>query len=221
MDSVLQDVNMARRVSSLQDSGKIGPRDKKNSAFKKKVLKVIKEESELKYFGTQQVQLPVTTAGYIVDITAIAQGVGDQQRVGDECTLDSLELRYSAAYNLSSALDTFRIIVVEWFPSSTPGIGSILQVTGSTLTPLSYYNKDQEPNFKIHYDSLIDLVGNLSNPKAMHSQQIFLTSMRGARLQFVSGGTTGTSHLYVIAVSDQATTGDYLEYIARVNFLDA
>ena len=105
-------------------------------------------------------------AGQITDITQVAQGQTDSTRIGDSLNAASIQLRGRVNYGtVGSGEGIFRLIVFQWFDTSTPVASEILNpgtVVGETTTDM--YNTDMGNRFKIYMDKSYDVSANGGNP---------------------------------------------------------
>jgi len=161
-------------------------------------------------------QAGVTSAGAIVLITNIPQGITDNSRVGDQLMIKDMFLNLTAVVADTSNL--VRFIIFQWKPQSIPVVSDIL-FNGPTLNPdvWSQYSNDTRQDYRIIFDSLNSMIGNgtvvpvtLSQyPPQDSSQPIIAWNRRMIapikRVQYVGGSTTVASNLcYILYISDSA-----------------
>lgn len=159
-------------------------------------------------------------------LTAITQGSGQGQRIGDVVYIRAIQWRYSVTTANSDVYNLARFIVFTWVPNTaalTPGTTSILEDTNTQGT-LSFYNYEGRQDYHLHYDDHFKLTGTNTNPTidSVHLVKgMFTFPGRGHCIQYNVGVTTGTHHLYTLVVSDSAITPfPYMTCWIRVWFTD-
>lgn len=198
-----------------------------NVKQKRQVVKVIRQQQEMKYAwitgstsfgGTGAGTGPITT-----QLTQIPQGDTDQQRDGDKFRL--IRHRFRAfVHPGSQTLCQVRVIVFQWFPTSTPVIASIL-ITGGTgsIDVTSEYNHDRRQEYRILMDKMLT-AGTSEGAGAQKAiKHIYNYKDKHANCQMNAGSTVdGTNQVWLIAISDTgAATYPSLKYTMKFFFTDS
>jgi len=192
----------------------------------KEVHRIIKNdrrlERELKYLLiVDQTYGAITYNGtdFVQCVTQVPQGDTDSERDGDQITLNSLDFR--VGIKTGTTTPTFlRVILFQWKPNTTPLYTSILLDQHNTSNaPHTQYNHDQRQQYKILYDTLIE-VDTVAHPA--HCVHHVCISGFSPRQQFVAGSTTvATNMLYVLAVADVAANGPQVVFSSKLTFYDS
>lgn len=207
---------------------------KLNKRQRKEVKQLIIKPMELKYGITNQATRVVGTTALIDYITAVSQGSGDNQRIGDTlnwCGKMEMAVQFhNGAGANSGPWTTFRFIMFQWHPNSTPVAANILlNGANGAIGVTSRYNHDLRQEYKIILDKVIHLVGNGSSatqPYAPNVQRLKVykisTKKITKRAQFSGGTTAGTNGIYCLYITDSgAATLPTIEYSFKMFWRDA
>lgn len=165
----------------------------------------------------------VDDQGQILDISAIGQGTTDLLRDGDQIGIRSIEVNAQAfmyAPVVSGDLTNIvRLVVFQWFPTSTPVPSSIFNTTMTTaLAPIVAYNHDNRFNFRILYDKKFVLSRN--GAAVVYHRKYILKGFR-EKIQYSAGTTTGSNKIYACFISDSgAADHPSLAATFKINFSD-
>lgn len=205
---------------------------KKKGASKKQVLNVVMGAAEKKYYSLAVDAVAVDSAGTVTDLTPIPQGVTVNSRVGDSLYMTSLEFNYQTVGALgtdNNRVSYIRVILFQWYPSSTPSASNILLTTGvnSIIAP---YNHDKRFEFKILYDkthtmfNTVNLGTGWSNLDGAVCPKVKTMVIGGFRhkVNFSPGLTSGVNKLYCLVLSNGAS-GNLPNWsaVSKLNFKDA
>lgn len=208
-------------------------KDKKRSKAFPKKKKLVTEQTvrsmikssivnndELKYFLTNTSVLggsSVTSSGIIQDFSLVTQGVADQQRVGDTFKYVNLEFNYNVI--AADTTNVIRLVLLQYHPVSIPIAQTFFVGTlGNVNSPLQSFSKDIKPQFSVLWDKTHYLTLNNNACEGKH-----MTILPKRKIvQAVNGGTTGSEHIYLVAISDSSSTPyPTISFIGRINFTDA
>jgi hypothetical protein len=152
-------------------------------------------EDEKKWILNEYTATGVDSAGIVLDLTAITQGIGDTgNRVGDQIVLDRARLSYAVAS--ADTTNVVRVLIFKWMPQSVPVITNLLTSGGSQI-PWAPHNTDTADQYQVLYDRLHFLAA--SGPGI--DGDVLEIKLPG-KVQFSGGSTTGTGKIYLILVSD-------------------
>jgi hypothetical protein len=122
------------------------------------------QEVELKWYDRAEIDFAfIDNAGTIYSLTnTIAQGVGVNQRIGDEIKLKSLNARLEIRGNVGSGdYHDMRIVIFRWFDKSTPAANEVLSFTTNTqLRHLCQLNMDFGSQVRVLYDNTFSVSRN-------------------------------------------------------------
>jgi len=182
---------------------------------------------EDKYVGTQVVGGTAVTTGATTDMTSfIAQGNDDSSRVGDNIMLRDVEIRYTVKLNPSFTYNNggvnVRTLVVQWFEDTTISpltMDLVLFTAFGAPLYLAPYLHDRDKSFKVLYDEVVTL-STQSPYNASRVVQVFPTRKH---CDYVSNGTTGRNHIYVMQCSDVTSTSypPIVSVLTRINYVDS
>jgi len=187
---------------------------------KKQVRDMIRSSShstELK-FKDFNVILTNLVAITFNDVTAVTQGVGVNQRVGDALTLRKFEGRLLAAYNLAPT--SGRFVFFQWFPTAGPAVGDIFQTsTGVT----SQFNGNKPDQFKILWDSGPFLLSTLYTEAfpGKNNGYFSVTKFGQPTIEFDIGASTGAGKIYMASMAELVGAAALYTAQLRVWFTDA
>lgn len=168
---------------------------------------------EYKYFDTA-VSTSISSTATLSHLTAIGQGDTDVTRDGNTCRLKGLNIRHIMALNTLATSSNVRVIVFNWFDSTTPVAGNILANTGNTTSQLNIENSDK---FHILYDKHYSM-DNVGCKLLDYKKYIKLNQ----KLKFNS--TTGNdfenNSIWALFISSEPTNTVGNNFSARVRFID-
>lgn len=202
---------MSKRMSKSKALSKVQKKEVKAIA-----KRAVKSMGELNFHVYGINSNPVGTLGFIADLSVIAQGDGDQNRQGDEAHLTSMEFKYD--WEIADVYNRCRVIIFRWLDDAAPSIADIL-LGGVSSVPQVYssYNKDGRNKFNVLYDKTeIGVERPSPNFVKFHESSRKLTGT----LRYNAGGTAGTGHIHLLAISDSAVASDpSLTFTSRINYL--
>lgn len=189
-----------------------GRRGKVSKPVKKYVNNVINKRSETKRAVSSALRAnaePVSGTILEIDLTAIAQGVGDNQRVGNACNLTKIE--FDLTFEKRLATDVSNIIrCILYSPKDPTTRMTTVQVQG-------YPDLDQ---FNILYDRSFSMFDAENPSKRLVYSKRF---PKGRHLRYTASGAgtciKGNLLLYIVADSS-TTVAPKCTYRARAFFKD-
>jgi hypothetical protein len=218
-------------------------RSKRQNLQKVKITRQLHEEVKSTSLGALNTGVYSGTAGqFMVDLSAVAQGISGAQRAGDRLYPVNLLLRFNLWNNTgvtSNLVCNWRIFVFQYKADSSvankPIISDFLQTNpanaGTTYGSFSNYDIDYDRMYHMLWDSgIIQTVGNhgqvvtgvtaFGEFRALHK-----TIPLGRRriVDFFTGATTGFNHIFLCLTTDQATiaSNPLLTYASQFRFTDS
>jgi len=201
---------------------------KLNKVQRRQVKAIVSRKEESKHFDTQTAAFQVDRGGNFALLSAMGQGTGIAQRVGDQVRCQFMELNFDLYYTNAAGLGTAghaaRLIVFRWnidTSITTPGLGSILEYTGNINTMNSPYtwNAQKQKDFTVLLDRVYGLFQGRSEVRRLR------IPLRGSRIDFDPAATTAEGHLYALWLGDDVTgahTPDLsVQYQTRLVYKDA
>jgi hypothetical protein len=179
---------------------------------------------------------------YMVDLSAVTQGVSGAQRTGDSLYPTSLLLRFNLWNNTgvtSNLVCNWRIFIFQYKADSSvaakPIVSDFLQTNpanaGTTYGSFSNYDIDYDRMYTIHWDSgLIQTVGNhgqvITGAPSLGEWRIVEKMVplgRNRSVDYFTGTTTGFNHIFLCVTTDQATiaSNPLLTYSSQFRFTDS
>lgn len=149
-----------------------------------------------------------------------SQGVGVNQRVGNEIYYKSLQISGSIYLETGSDYNVVRIVVFQWKNRNPnpPTIPDILQTDPVLLIPTvqSLYCKDVGAEFKVLSDRKIIL----TKSDSVKNFRIKITRGFDRRVQFI-GTSVSYNYIYWLAISDSTIVPHpTMDYVYRMNYTD-
>lgn len=187
-----------------------------------------RKNTELKFVDVVNATSPTWSGTLITgDISAVGQGVGSSNRIGDVIRPRGLYFNCELVGNSSAnSYNEFRYVIFQWKIDSayrTPTPGDILQLVGSDQTPHSPYNFLQRDNFRVIKDKhmIIDAtVDNTDKSTIAWKKYIKLDKIKPIKYD-ASGGPTGINKIYIMLFSDGLANVPTLKYYCRMTYTDA
>lgn len=209
---------------------------KLNEREVKQVKRIVGRNEELKYLPTVQafagLPLPTNTWSF-VDLSLVPQGDGDSTRDGDRLKFHDLQFRYQWSSN-GGVKDYCRIVIFQWHPNNVPVASPpaanalfLNGVIGGGADYTSFYSHDSRQQFKILYDHVVTLTYSVASTTATDIVHFYKTvrifgKKVNKMMQYVSGSTAGTNHIYVAYCIDKAVGGatPTLQFNSKFNYHD-
>lgn len=193
---------------------------------------VLTRKTEKHYYDVNNTGL-VSSSGSIIPLSGLSAGTSDQQRIGDNIEVTSLNVRMQWYYG--DETNICRCIVFQWLNSdaTAPVPNQIIQsdILGFVGAPSGQYSKD---NCGYNWVPLVDKTITLAgvSPNSISQSSVKLMEMtitnkdlkkgkRTPHLQYLGGGTTGTGMLYMLLISDSTVAFPHptVYWDARLRFL--
>lgn len=154
------------------------------------------------------------TAGTILPISRMSQGVTNGQRVGLDVQAKSLQIRWFAE-NISTAVQIARLVVFRWTDNDPPIVANILAlgVAGAANYAMAPFNPLYRPKYKILYDRFMVLnhdvgVGTNQAATANCVTHGIVRKKLGFKQTYIDDLSTNgeKNRLYVLTISSSAST---------------
>lgn len=199
--------------------------------LKKMVDNRLIKDSEKKYLDTSATNSAVTYVGFNntaagIDLTAVAQGVAQGQRVGDMLRPTNLTVKYNLYWHNNAATtdgNTVRVLLVKWKNVGNPTLSNILQsVTQYNVVNSAYHWIDQhDDDYTVLYDKRHSC--NYSQQTAHGEIRVNPRSLSPINFDPAGGSGNGVNKIYMYMCSDDSgivsgyPTGSYY---ARLQYVD-
>jgi hypothetical protein len=209
-------------------------------------MRIRSPSEEVKLFPTAVLSSPYYNGAagqFMIDVTAVTQGVSGAQRTGDVLQAVQLHLRavlYNGVGTTANSRNISRIIFFQYFGDGSvankPIISDFLQTSaanlGTTYGSFSTFDIDYARQYRVLWDSGLILTVGTAQLAVTGVPQVGVyhhidrqIPLSGAQknLAYYTGGTTGPNHIYMLVTADQAsqTTNPTLTYSLEFRFLDA
>lgn len=192
---------------------------------KMQVAKLIKAPVEIKYYDTTFDAISASLAPIIDDISAPAEGTGEDQRIGSNINLESIQ--YNLCIVKADDTNVVRIAILQWFPDAENDYPSWQQLfqyhtagSPSGLQQLmSPYQLGQGGTRNFRF--LMDEIFYLDSDNPMQFLKGYIN--KGFKKGLECNGTSerGTNHIYLLYASDSGVTTHPLIYgDCRVRYSD-
>jgi len=179
------------------------------------MLRAVEGEKEQKYKDLDLIGTGVSDIGLVSDLTAIAQAVNVNSRVGDIVQISAIDFRMTLT--IGDTTNVGRVIIFQWMPNTIPVLGQILQNAGVNYVTSQYQGSTPEL-YCIMFDTGPFMLSG-SYPIKCISQH--LTNMKSKFIQFQPTLTTGAGKLYAAFVTDSTVIPTPLmSFESRIWFTD-
>jgi len=190
-------------------------------AVKAIVKKTMIKNSDEKYYyatsGLTATNFSATPSAESLATIAV-QGVGDDERIGDEVRLQTLRIKLRIVIGSSPSPDVFRILVVRWKPfiNTVPTIDQILKSATSLdyQTAMSPYNYKNNQQYVIHKDIYSTLT--TSDPVRAYNLKIKLNNV----LQKYTGNFC-TNRIFIYFIGEASTQSNTYVMSSELKYFDA
>lgn len=134
---------------------------------------------------------------------------------GGRITPASLEFRVSGTPG--DATNVLRVILFQWFDSTTPAAAGVLQLTGAygVFSPKYLSNRD-------NINVLADRTWTMDTYNPVFFERIYIKGKKMTNVEFPTGAVTAQKGgIYCLMISDSAAaTHPSLDWASRVTFID-
>lgn len=175
----------------------------------------------------------------ISQLTNMAQGVADNQRVGDEATLKWLRVHMffsNQAGATANPYTFFRVVIFQYHRSdNAPQIAELFLVSsangGATYGTFSSRNIDYMGIYNVLYDKTIKTVQGAANAANYGANSSYAQELQirvplkyaKRKIQYLAASTTSTNGIYILITTGQVSTATdpVTAYTATVGFTDS
>lgn len=176
---------------------------------------------EWKHKTQNQLNVGITTAGTILDLSVIAQGQTDQTRIGDQLNMASMSFRGHVYGNIADTVPrNVRLIAFQWNNDTAPAVADILIVTAGLETSATY-NTDNARMYKIRYDRVFKTNNVVASGQFMQNiKRKVVIPYDDRKVKYSAGGTAGTGKMYWLQISTAGANFPSLSVEWKINFSD-
>lgn len=195
------------------------------------MVKLIKQTTvklaEKKYrLSTSNGGQTVDATGTVTCISNIPQGDSDEERIGDQIYLRSIEVMWDAV--VYDTYNFLRLMIIQWFPQVTDTSGtSPISIANNILFDgtsdvenynMPYYH-DNRYQFRVLYDKTITVNTDMPATRRHH---FHITKGFKRKIQYYGSSTTnGMNQIFVIKISDStAASHPTINSAFKLNFSD-
>lgn len=175
---------------------------------------------EYKYLDTQITHNPTNaTAGSVTHVTNVLQGLTSDDRTGDSIKLVAIQIKWQASINTSASdgRTCMKVVLVRSVNRTTaPNWAS--GDNGSVYKSANVYplrDRDNTKRYQVLWEKNIILNNSSSKQKVGEIYKTLKT-----HVQWEIGGDERNGQLYIMTVSDEATSGPAFRANCRITFLD-
>jgi len=186
------------------------------------VSKIQKEinQREIKNVDNQITAQTITYSGFLTSFNVVGQGVGNGQRVGDKLTCEGLDMRFQIV-NSGATTTMTRVIVLQDLKDTMSSASQILDVVGSSLAPLSPYQRENRNNFKILYDKVFCTDSVKQGQVVVKWNHRFKRGNQPSQTYDPGAGTLTENSFRVLFISDVNAALPTVDSILRFYYSDA
>lgn len=191
---------------------------------RQEITKQLKQKIESKSWDVNNLAFNVDSlcTSSVLDLTAgLVKGTTSSTYIGQAIQPTHLRVRWSIEGNSSDVFNLLRVVVLQ--VKNTGGVptgANIFQITGSTNSPLSAYDRSYMNTFRVLYDEFYQT--DYVDGPAKIAGDIKITSERLKKILFDETGTLTGGGLYLVMVSDSTAAGHPIgQFYSRLFFKDA
>jgi hypothetical protein len=180
------------------------------------VKSIMNQNVEKKWINHSGYNYALSTSSYINDMTDVASGWSSTTRIGNTITIKKFILKVNFVH--ADATNLLRVVVFVWKPntiSDVPIDNEVLTDTTNGVSIRTLLIPDKPSRFKVLADKVLSV--DTYNPQANWELNLNMDH----KVQCNSGATTGSEHIFILAVSDSsAATHPNYSYECDVYFTD-
>lgn len=187
--------------------------------------KLIDAEVEDKFYSDYNYGVNISTAGTVINFTVpIAQGTGENQRVGDSITPKFLQIK---GYLYGQGYPAIARVIVGQFKggvnSNSPSVATLLEFSGTAALITSPYLEKYRHSYRILHDKVYTTSATLSyNGDIIRPFKVAIPANKLIKSRYDNAGNMTGGSLWMVVVSDQPL-GNYpqLFYSSKLWYQDA
>lgn len=140
----------------------------------------------------------------LLNLSGIAQGDGDDERIGDKVIPCYLGGRYNivGVAGAGQSITQVRIVVFQWKANADNLPPAVSMILSSPTRPFTYYNTQQTSQFKVLYDARHVIVDKSGNDDFTQYGEFNIGEKQMKRINFKGAATLGEGNIYLLAISD-------------------
>lgn len=200
-----------------------------NQLIDKKINNALSRNVELKWFSQIKTSTTSDYNGAVWDLCLVPQGDTDITRDGDRIHLKVFRFKCDWINASTSNPSIGRVIIFQWFGADVPTAAKVLLLVGQAEAVHSPYERDYfslngGESGIILKDIILQLDGNGSTNQGFCPRLINLEMKSGFRpnMQYVSGSTAGSNHIYALTITDKVTSNlPSFRFYSELNFTDS
>lgn len=173
------------------------------------------EEVERKFYDQEASgSVGVDLSGVVMYVSGIGQGYASNNRIGNLVRGTSLQLRYQLSHGGADTI--VRFIVFRWFKDGVPAVTDVLAdgPSAGQVVPLSMLQLSHTPYLQILYDNSFVL----TTDRALIVDKLYIN--RAMKISWDSASVRESGHIYILMVSDRATSLPGYNVVSRLRFSD-
>lgn len=172
----------------------------------------INQNSEQKHYDTTYGSA-VSSTGITIQMTGVAQGDGDNQRIGD--SIQFSELSFRMLFENIDNYNVLRMLVVQWHPNDAVDPCEVTKVLNSA-SYLSNLNWHRRSDYRVLYDNMFKV--DSDDPVAI-KKVVIKNKVR--KVLYNEGTPTGHNQIFLIIISDSTTINHpQVNYHRRLTYYD-
>lgn len=174
--------------------------------------------SEYKYIDSGTVGITFNNTGTVSYLTDVAQGLGDEDRIGNTILLKDIIFRCEIAMNATASATSVRVILFcdKETDGTSPTVTQVLE-TASYLSPL---NQDSSKRFVVLHD--IGFSMSIYNNRIISDK--FYKELNIHTRYDGSGATVADARqnqIFLLTISNEVTNVPTINYNSRIKFYDS
>lgn len=179
---------------------------------------------EEKYFDTDT-SMTATNTGNLLCLSQVAQGVGLSDRIGNSIKVQRLSITGRVAIlSSNTTYSVCRVAIVRDMEGqgTAPVATDIFETLGTSSAPRQHYDYLNRKRFAVLYDELFTLFpySTGQGSAAVFRYDVPLNKHVLYRGATAAAASNGEGSIYIVFVSDEATTGPSCNAVARIVFTD-
>lgn len=143
------------------------------------------------------------------EITSVAAGTGDSNRIGDQIMARSVRIRgiINSPLTVPDSYNFVRVVIFQWqrTPDTDPGQAGVFCFQSDTFSITAMYNHDRRYNYRILWDKVWKVVPGATVPAVFFKK---LLRIKKRRIQYAGAATSafngGAYPIGILVVSDSA-----------------
>ncbi len=192
-------------------------------ALRRVIKRTIKSMAEQKFRDVNLATLSLTPTAVVTDLFLPSEGVGREERVGDQCSIQKVMLNYMLLPVDLVIPQVVRIIMIQWKEDSAVDVPLLTDILTDTATNpiISHTLHAMRKKYTIMYDATHALPRCTAEAECKRVVRKIVRIPSSKKVRFNRSAATGQNKIFLLTFTNADATADVaMDINCRVFFVD-